>query len=75
MNAHPDGAAGPHPTIHHGPSLNIIVKIEKQGSLDGVKRNPGRLVQCSPGFRCTSSRLRAAVFNEYSESPGDKTES
>ncbi|MET0054928.1 MAG: hypothetical protein ABW108_08965 [Candidatus Thiodiazotropha sp. 6PLUC10] len=44
-------------------------EIEQQGSLDEAKRNPGSLVYCSPGFRCTSSRLRVAVFNEEGDSP------
>ncbi|MET0121455.1 MAG: hypothetical protein ABW124_10480, partial [Candidatus Thiodiazotropha sp. 6PLUC9] len=55
--------------VEHGPSLNKIAKIEQQGSLDEAKRNPGSLVHCSPGFRCTSSRLRVAVFYEEGDSP------
>ncbi|MES9941852.1 MAG: hypothetical protein ABW105_18515 [Candidatus Thiodiazotropha sp. 6PLUC1] len=69
-NSHPNGAAGPHPTIYHGLSLYKITKIEQQGSLDEAKRNPGRLVHCSPGFRCTSFRLLVAAFNEESDLPG-----
>ncbi|MET0055453.1 MAG: hypothetical protein ABW108_11630, partial [Candidatus Thiodiazotropha sp. 6PLUC10] len=55
--------------VEHGPSLNKIAKIEQQCSLDEVKRNPGSLVYSSPGFRCTSSRLRVTVFNEEGDSP------
>ncbi|MET0123277.1 MAG: hypothetical protein ABW124_19745, partial [Candidatus Thiodiazotropha sp. 6PLUC9] len=43
----------------------------EQCSLDEVQRNPGRLVHCSPGLRCTSSRLHCSIppVNAYAIYP------